>query len=268
MARTSPGTQYNVSNLLRGLDVLELLMQHSQGLGVSEISRHLGIPKNAAFRITSALHERGYLLRNEDAKTLRLSARLMTMGYRAGNRLGLVEAAMPQMRQLRDAVGETVVLCTVSAGRCMAIDGVPGIHPFRLSVDPGLTVALHASAPGKAILAMLPEPQRQMVLASLTLTRFNERTITSHERLLDELAEVRRQGYALDRGEEFDGVHCAAAPILDPRGYPVAALTVTGPAHRLTDEMLSPCGRQTHEHTEAIAAQLSFASDNDLLTGL
>lgn len=268
MVRSPTGTQYNVTNLLRGLDVLELVVQHPDGLGVSEISRHLGISKNAAFRIASALHERGYLLRDDTAKTFRLSARLTTMGYRAGNRLGLVEAAMPLMRQLRDAMGETVVLCTIAAGQCMSIDGVPGIHPFRLSVDPGLTVSLHASAPGKAILAMLPEPERQAILASLTLTRFNERTITSLDRLLHELAEVRAQGHAVDLGEEFDGVHCVAAPILDPRGYPVAALTVTGPAHRFTTEMLPEAGRQVQQYAQRISAKVSFASDTDLLAGL
>jgi DNA-binding IclR family transcriptional regulator len=190
----------------------------------------------------------------------------MTMGYRAGNRLGLIEAAMPLMRGLRNAVGETIVLCTIAAGRCMSIDGVPGIHPFRLSVDPGNTASLHASAPGKAIAAMLPETERQAVLAGLELTRFTERTITRRDRLLKELVEVRQRGYALDLGEEFDGVHCVAAAILDPRGYPVAALTATGPAHRFTAEMLPKAGQQVQEYARQISARLSFASDTDLLT--
>ena len=73
-------SRHSVSNLLRGLDIMELLLENAEGLGVSDVSRALGIPVNAAFRITSALVERGYLLKNDQTKTLTLSARLVTMG--------------------------------------------------------------------------------------------------------------------------------------------------------------------------------------------
>ena len=237
---------------------MELLLDNPEGLGVSDISRALGIPVNAAFRIASALVERGYLLKDEQTKTFTLSARLVTMGYRIGNRNGLVETAMPLMRQLRDEIKETVILCIIAGGDCIVLDSVPGLHMFRFTVDPGTQAALHASAPGKALMAFLPDSERKAFVAGVKLRRFNERTITSRKKLLEELARVRELGYALDMAEEHDGVHCVAAPVLDVRGYPVAALTTTGPSDRLTKGKLKPHGEMIQDYAQQISSRIGF----------
>jgi DNA-binding IclR family transcriptional regulator len=242
MPGAANGHQYNVSNLLRGLDILELLLQHPEGLGISEIARRRSIPKNAAFRIVSALHEREYLVRSDERKAFRLSPRLVTMGYQSGNLPGLLEAAMPPMRKLRDEVEETVVLSQMVGDRILAIDSVPGLHAFRLCVDPGMVASLHASAPGKAVLAFLPDGMQAEVLGRLTLRRFNPRTITDRGAMRRELAGIRQRGYAVDRSEEFNGVHCVSAPILNAGAFPVATVTATGPAHRFTAKHFPRCG--------------------------
>lgn len=256
---------YNVSNLTRGLDILELLLVHPAGMGISEIAQELEIPKNAAFRITSALADRDYLSRDDGTKTFTLSSRLVSMGYRASNRGGLVETAMPAMRVLRDAVKETVVLCIRSGQKCMALDGVPGMHTFRFTVDPGNTAGLHSSAPGKALLAFLPPPQQQTLVTRLKLERFNERTITDRKQLLQELAQVRKLGYAVDFAEEHDGAHCIAAPVFDARSLPVAAITITGPADRLTEKQLKACSEKLRDCAKQISSRLGFVMDADLL---
>lgn len=262
MGRNPVGAKYNVSNLTRGLDVVELLVQHHEGLGVTEIAQALKIPKNAAFRITAALCERGYLLRNDGAKSFTLSPLLMTLGYRAANQTGLAERAMPLMRELRDAVKETVLLSTVAGTEGVVLDHVPGLYPFHFTVDPGSTFPLHAAAPGKALLAFLPPPVRDGIIERLELVRYNERTITTKQALLQELAKIRECGYALDRAEQFDGVHCAGAALLDGRGHAVAAINVTGPMSRFTEAMLDTVGRQTSECAQRISQLLGFAGGN------
>lgn len=262
MARKSVGARYSVSNLTRGLDVMELLASHPAGLGVTEVASALHIPKNAAFRITAALCERGYLRRNNGTKSFALSPRLMTMGYQAANQESIIEKAMPFMRALRDAVKETVVLCALTEAGGIILDQAAGSHPFRFVVDPGAPFRLHTSAQGKALLAHLPEEERECILSRLTLTRFTERTITTRKALRAELDEVRRAGYALDRAEELDGVYCAAAAILDARRYPVAAVCVTGPASRLTEALLDAVGRQARECAQRISQTLGFVAGN------
>jgi len=264
---TKAPARHNVSNLLRGLDIMELLLESPEGLGVSDISRALGIPVNAVFRIASALVERGYLLKDDQTKTFTLSARLVTMGYRIGNRNGLVETAMPLMRELRDAIKETVILCIMAGGDCIALDSVPGLHMFRFTVDPGTRATLHASAPGKALVAFLPDSERKAFIAGIKLQRFNERTITNRKKLLQELARVRELGYALDMAEEHDGVHCVAAPVLDVRGYPVAALTTTGPSDRLTRDKLKSHGEMMKDCARQISSRIGFVTDTNGLAG-
>jgi len=254
------GARYSVSNLTRGLDVMELLARHPEGLGITEIAQQLSIPKNAAFRITAALSERGYLLRSDEGKSFTLSPRLMTLGYKAANHRGLIERAMPHMRELRDATQETVLISARVGAEGIVLDQVPGLHPFRFVVDPGMTLALHTSAPGKALLAWLPAAEQEDLVERLVLTRFTDRTITTQEGLRQELAAVRERGYALDRGEQIEGVHCAAAPLRDARGYPVAAINVTGPASRLTEAMLDPAGVKVRECAQRISATLGVAA--------
>ena len=190
MADVKSQTNHNVSNLTRGLDIMELLLQHSVGLGISDISSALDIPINAVFRIASTLVDRGYLLRDDESKLFTLSPRLAGMGYRAGDRGGLVETAMPLMRELRDEIRETVFLCVMAGTQVMALDGVPGLQLFRFTVDPGTPAPLHASAPGKALVAFLPEAEAHAVISSIDLPRYNKRTITDREALLKEFAEL------------------------------------------------------------------------------
>lgn len=247
---------YNVSNLTRGLDMMELLLKHPAGLGVSDISRELAIPLNAAFRIASALAERGYLLKDEEAKVFILSSRLMSMGYRMGDRHGLVETAMPLMRELRDEVGEPVVLCIRDKENALVLDFVPGHHMFQFVVVPGAKVPYHASAPGKALLAFLPEAEKKARLAGLKLTRFNDQTITTKAALEKELDKTKKQGYAEDHSEEREGVRCVAAPIFDRRGYPVAVITLTGPSDRVTEGGLATLGEKIKVCAACISSRL------------
>lgn len=254
--RQDKSDSYNVSNLTRGLDMMELLLKHPGGLGVSEISRELSIPVNAVFRIASALAERGYLLKDEGTKVFVLSASLMSMGYRMGDRHGLVETAMPLMRELRNEVGEPVVLCIMDKENALVLDFVPGHHMFQFVVASGAKVPYHASAPGKALLAFLPESERTAMVARLKLTRFNERTVATKAALAKELDRTRRLGYAEDHGEEREGVRCVAAPVFDRRGYPVAAITLTGPSDRVTEGKLASLGEKIKACAAGISSRL------------
>lgn len=233
---------YNVSNLTRGLDILELLLKYPEGMGISEIAQELKLPKNAVFRIASALHDRGYLVRFDENKRFKLSRRLLLMGYKAADEDGVIEKSMAPMRKLRDRVRETVVLGGIMDDEGVVITEVPGTHAFRFVVDSGLRYHLHSSAPGKAMMAFMPGDERARLLNRLSLKRYTPQTLTSKEALGKEFELIRKQGYAVDRSEEMDGVHCVSAPVLNAMGVPVAAITVTGPAYRFTETMFAEFG--------------------------
>jgi DNA-binding IclR family transcriptional regulator len=168
----------------------------------------------------------------------------------------LVERSLEVMRQLRDAVRETVLLGVLNGDEVVCVEQVLSLHAFKFMVDPGLRAPLHSSAPGKVLWAFLPDAQRDAILQRVQLTPLTARTITSREAMLQELMRVRKLGYAMDRGEGLDGCNCVAAPVLDPHGYPLAAIWVSGPANRLTETMFPEVGKLVVEHVARVSQRL------------
>jgi DNA-binding IclR family transcriptional regulator len=254
------GSRYQVPNLERGLKMLELLLEHPEGLQQSEIATRLGCAKTSVYRIGLTLVSYGYLLRDEETKVLRLSPKLAAMGSRTLGEEELLTLAWDVMKELRDKVRETVLIGALIGPELVVLGQVLGSHPFKFSVDLGMRLPLHASAPGKALLASTPSEERQKLLGRMSFTRFNEKTICDVERFTRELEQAARDGYALDHGEQMDGIHCVAAPVFNRHGYPVAAVWTTGPADRLRRSDLSAVGETVKAHAGIISGRLGHGA--------
>jgi DNA-binding IclR family transcriptional regulator len=250
--------RYHVPNLERALAILELLAKHPDGLSMVEISGILAFPNNSVYRITSTLVNHGYLNRDEHSKRFNLSRKLLALGFASLSEQNIVEMSIDIMRELRDATRETVLLATLLSESMVVLEQVPGSHPFKFMVDAGSRLHLHTSAPGKALLAFLPESERESILKGLKLPGFNPRTITKKTQFRDELERVRQQGYALDFGEQLEGVHCVGAPVLNERGYPIAAIWITGPRDRMPESSFLDLGRQVEEHALQISRRFGY----------
>ncbi len=199
---TSDLSRYRVPILDRALAVVELLGHHPGGLNVTELGESLGIPKNSAFRIAVTLQENGYLERLQPSKRYRLTSKFLAFGATAVSDSNLFEKSLGTMRELRDATGETVLLGTRIGFDGVVLDQVPGTHAFRFSVDPGVRFPLHTAAPGKVMLAYLPDQERGSLLDRMTFPRFTPNTITNAADYEAELGMVRARGYGFDLAEE------------------------------------------------------------------
>ncbi len=248
--------RYRIPSLERALEVLEHLDRRPEGRTLVDLARGLGLPKNSVFRITTTLLRHGYLDRDPESKRLSLSRKVLALGYGAASGGGLVRCALGPMQDLRDAARETVVLSLLVDGEGFVLDQVQGTHPFRFVAEPGARQPLHASASAKAILAFLPEGEREALLGRAKLARLTPRTLTTPKALREELRRVRRQGYALDRQEHMRGVHCVAAPVLDRHGRPAASITVTGPADRLPESAMDALGRKVRKCANQVSRKL------------
>lgn len=251
--------RYHVPNLERALAILELLAKHPDGLSMVEIAGTLEFPNNSVYRITSTLFNHGYLNRDEHSKRFSLSRKLLALGFASLSEKNIIEMSIDIMRQLRDETRETVLLATL-LGECMVVlEQVPGTHPFKFMVDPGSRLHLHTSAPGKALLAFLPEAESDDILKRTKLVKFNEKTITKKPQFRRELAKVRKHGYALDDGEQLEGVHCIGAPLLNERGYPIAAIWITGPGDRMPESSFETLGHKVAEHAHRISQRFGHS---------
>ena len=246
---------YHVPNLERALVILEFLAQNP-GSGVSRIAEALRLPKNSVFRITMSLLRHGYLLRDDGTKVFHLSHKFLALGYAATSKHTVVENSMDVMRELRDLTKETVLLGTLVGSEGVVLEQVFGSYPFKFMVDPGTRFSLHTSAPGKALLAFLPAQEQDIVLKAMKLTRFNAHTITTLQALREELRQARELGYAVDRAEEIEGVHCVGAPVLDRHNYPAASVWVTGPSNRMPLDSFPVLGKVVTEHAARISSRL------------
>jgi DNA-binding IclR family transcriptional regulator len=248
---------FQVPNLDRGLSILELLSQHPDGLILSEICRLLEIPKKSGSRILATLELRGFVKKNEKTLVFSLTSKLLRLGCGAVCERNLIEEALDDMRELRDATGESVLLNALVDGQGVVLEQVSSRNQVRLMVDPGTRYELHCTAPGKIHLAWLPERERERLLKELPLPKHTGTTITTLRRFRHELETVREQGYSVDRGEGIDGIYCVSAPVFGRNGQAVAALTVSGTAGRMPESRFGDLAEIIIHHAGQIGRRLS-----------
>jgi DNA-binding IclR family transcriptional regulator len=247
------GNRYHVPGLDRALSVIELLNNHPEGLRVNDISERLGFPINSVYRIMNTLEHRAYARKKPDGSGYVLSEKFLTLATPASGDPGFLENALPVMRRLRDLTKETVLAGVLLNDRGVVLEQVPGLHTFSFKINPGHRFYLHTAAPGKAMLATLPDDECQAYLKRLDFPRFNDRTITSVKAFSEELKTAKKEGYAVDHAEEIVGQHCIGSAVLDRQGLPVGAIWITGPSARLAEKDFPTLGKQIREHAEQIS---------------
>jgi DNA-binding IclR family transcriptional regulator len=253
-------SKYQVPNLERALKIMEFLSESPKNVTMAEIARQLGYPNNSVFRIVSTLEAEGYLIRNEDSKEFCLSRKLLSLGYKALVETNIVELSADILRMLRDDTRETALLGTILEGEGVVLNQEYSPEPIKFMVSPGTRFLLHSAAPGKAILAYLDKAECERQISLIRFTRFNSRTICSPDEYRLELEKVRENGYAVDRGEELEGVNCVAAPVFDYRGMPKAAIWVTGPEYRLPKDKIPQVGQVVKKHAKTLSTRLGFSN--------
>ncbi|WP_163399653.1 MULTISPECIES: IclR family transcriptional regulator [Flavobacterium] len=251
-------SNYNVPNLERGLLIIELLAVHPKGLTLAEIIQSLDITKSSAFRITNTLIFKNYLQKNETTKKISLSRKMLTLGISSMNEQSIVELSIDIMRALRDELKESVMLGVVLGQRGTILEQVSSSYPVKLFVEQGTQFYLHSSVGGKSILSFMPEEESLALINSLDFKKFTNNTIIDKERFTKQLEEVRKLGYAIDNGEDIQGIHCIGAPIFNESGYPVAALWITAPHGRLPHEDFEAKGKIVANYALEISLKLGY----------
>ena len=249
---------YKVPNLEKGIAVLEYLSCQPSGETLQEIKVALDISQTTAYRILNTLVRLDYLTYNEDTKRYKLSRKLLTLGFRSLNEHNLMETVLPRLRELRDMVKETACFGVLGSKKGIFIEQAQGHHTFRFVLSPGKPFDLHCSAPGKAIMAYLPNTVRDRYLSYMEFTRFNSRTIITADDYLNELENVRKYGYAIDNEEELSGVVCVGAPIFNYTGYPCGAIWISGPKDRLSKDVIKASAKQIMHITGLVSAELGY----------
>jgi IclR family transcriptional regulator, acetate operon repressor len=240
-----------VQSVDRALDLLELLAAAGGSLALSELATRAGLPLPTIHRLIRTMVNRGYV-RQEPSRRYALGPRLIPLGDTAGRMVGAW--ARPHLAELVNEVGETANLAMLEVDSVVYVAQVPSPHSMRMFTEVGRRVLPHCTGVGKALLSTLPDEEVLQVLRRTGMPAQTETTITSPEAMLAELHRVRERGYAVDDGEQELGVRCVAAPALDSPA-PVA-ISVSGPAGRLTVERVDGVGRLLQAAAVELAATL------------
>lgn len=241
-----------IQSLARGLKILDLLGQASDGISITELAETLKVDKGSASRLVSTLARYGYAEKDEVTRRYHLGPQVVGLSRSVLTRLPLREAAKPYLQQLMERTGECAHLAVPAQGKALYIDQVASPATLRVNAEVGTMNPLHCTALGKALLAFGD------VEIPRTLERFTPRTIKSKRALQEHLAEIRRGGYAVD-DEEFDlGVRCIAVPVFDFRGKAIGAIGISGPSTRITPERLPQLAVIVVEIGKALSERMTF----------
>lgn len=249
---------YKVPNLEKGIAILELLSWHIVGLTLQDIRVETDISQTSAYRMLNTLVRLGYLIYDDESKRYRLSRKILTMGFRTLGEHGLLEAVLPNLRELRNQVKETAFFGVLGEQKGIFIEQAEGLHTFKFLLSPGKEFELHCSAPGKAMLAFLPDSMRNHYISGMSFERFTPHTITKPEVFLETLENVRRLGYAVDMEEQLIGVACVGAPVFNYTSYPCGAIWVSGPIGRFDREAIAAVVPQLLATTRKISIEMGY----------
>ena len=215
------------------LRILELMAAQGADCGITELAELLGMPKARVHRHLSALRQQGYVTQNTRTSRYRIGWRLFLLGRKLVQQFDVVSLAKPIMEDLRDRVGQTIVITTFDPNKVVVLDLVRGRNALEILLNPGTQFpGFHTVAQGKIVLAFGPPSLREAVL-SQPLAACTPKTITDPDRLRAEIQLVRQRGWAEAPEEIFTGINALAAPIFQADGSLFGALAIVASIHYL-----------------------------------
>lgn len=252
-----------VQSLDRGIRLLEIVSE-GDGLPLTHISRQAGLPPSTVHRILATLEQRGLVRQDPESGDWLIGVRAFQIGAAFLRNRKVVEVARPFMRDLMETAGETVSIAVPDGGRAVVLAQFESHSPVRTFHRPGSSVPLHASASGKSLLSAKTEREIRKFLEKFGLPRLTANTIVDPAAFEAELKRVRQRGFAIDAEEHTMGMRCVGAPIHNEHGDAIAAISVSGPLVRMTEERLMEVGplvkRAARTVSEALGGQLPDAA--------
>lgn len=233
---------------------------HSQ-LRLTEIAQRVGLHKSTVHRLLAVLKKKGLVSADPTRQLYSLGPGVVELAWVVLRQQDLRSVCLPYLEQLRQTSNETASLYTRMGTKRICVEECESGQDLKYSHTVGLTAPLHVGAPGKALLAFLPEKELSALLAELPLTAMTPNTITDRRQLNAELAATRQRGYALSHGERSSGASAVAAPIYNASGQPVAAIGVLGPSQRLTRRMLKELGDQVIQVAQKISVEFGYRAE-------
>ena len=243
------------ATLSKGLDVLEFLGASPEPKSLRQVTEALQMTKPTAHRLLATLADHGMVRFDSSDNSYRLGMRLFELSRQVWQDFDLRGAAMIEMQKLHEKTGETVSLAILSPDGAVYIDEMQSRHHLREQSRVGQRVSMWSSAIGKALVSGLTYDERVQLQQSHKSDILSGGVYADLAELNRHLDLVNARGYAIDLGEDVQGISGVAAPIVDHRGVTVAAIGLTGATQRLDRDALHVIGPDVIEATRRASLQ-------------
>jgi DNA-binding IclR family transcriptional regulator len=248
---------YNITALQRGLRLLQLFSEASDGLTAKQVAALSRLPVSTVHRFLVNLERTGFLNCGGDG-IYHLGIACFAIGQAALGQLDIRRLSLPYLRELNHQTRETIHLTVRHGLSAVYVEKLDSPEQLRIHSRIGAAVPLYCTAVGKIMLAYLSKEEQEAVLQELDLKRLTTNTVGNLQELQTELYRVRKNGYACDMEEHELHIRCIAAPIWDHNGMVHSSLSITAPVVRMSVSRLRQLAPLVQEAGLRISLELGY----------
>jgi IclR family transcriptional regulator, KDG regulon repressor len=226
-----------IQALERAFAIINLFTQELQNeLSAKEIGDKLKLPSGTLYRFLSDLECAGYVTQDKKTKKYRLGLKLMELGSIVSSQIDLRKNAFPYLEELRVELNENVNLGILDGHELVYLERLENARLVRVNVRVGSRLPIHCTSIGKVLIAYETGERIQEIIEKTEFKRFTDFTITDKDEFMTEIARIKQQGYAISNREFSEDICTVAVPIFNSLGEIEAAVNVSAPYYRLTNE--------------------------------
>ena len=240
--------------LARALAILDCFDVDQPLLGVRELARQLRMSRSTVGRLLATMRSAGVLSQDPVTRCYMMGPKVLTWSAIYTSGLDIRNRARPALEELHRATRETISLYILNGDERICVDRIESQENLRMTTRVGEWLPIHTEASGRVFLAFMSPVLRKEVI-SRVYKKPSASGKPSWEALLDDLKKIQALGYAVSHGESAAGASCVSAPVFDATGKPIAAITISGPTIRMTDDKVS----EYASRVMAAAKQVSHA---------
>jgi IclR family transcriptional regulator, KDG regulon repressor len=255
----SASKQRRLSSVGSAIQLLKAFSEERVDLGISELSRRLGVAKSTVHRLAATLAAEGLLEQDRETEKYRLGIALFRLGALVRRRMDISSQGRPYLYELREKTKETVHLAILDGTEIMYVYNLESTQAIRMRSDLGVRKPAYCTAEGQAILAFQPQAVLDAVIVQ-GLSPRTPQTITDPAKLIKALAVVRQRGCAIEDEESEIGMRGISAPIRNDAGEVVAAVGLAGPVTRLSKKAITTFIPHVIETADLVSRRLGFRS--------
>ncbi|OEH86612.1 hypothetical protein BHU72_10170 [Desulfuribacillus stibiiarsenatis] len=242
-----------VRSVERALDILSSFIGHEKSLTLTDISNKVNLHKSTVHRLLNSLEHRGFIEKVPDQDRYRLGMKIIELSSYAARSSDLIQTAIPEMKKLRDEMGETVSLYVRDHGERVRLHAIESTQTVRRIAIIGQRMPLYVGAASKILISYKPvEEQENIFNSSYWPKKFDMKTYRENLQI------IRNQGYATSFEERESGVAAVAAPVFYETGKIAAALALSGPIDRFPNELLSNIANKVKLSANHISNMLAY----------